>query len=64
MSELSDKDEKETLEKLIRDHWEYISEVLTRAGITEERKLEIGFHYRTSFAHGWRHSKEFFTGAV
>lgn len=55
--------EKQYISKLIEDHWNYIYNVLDTAGCDEERLKEIGFHYRTAFAHGWKHHKEYTNGA-
>ena len=44
-------------ETLIDQHWEYIGELLRVHG--EEELFEIvKFHYRTAFAHGWKHAVE------
>jgi len=48
--------EREHLNKLIDDHWNYIAGILQ---FTHSDAKEIGFHYRTAFAHGWKHHKEY-----
>jgi len=53
------------LDKLVNDHWKYISDVLMHSSNKSRDEIsEIGFHYRTAMIHGWRHSKEYFTGNV
>jgi hypothetical protein len=55
--------EKEFLDKLINDHWNYIEGVL-KASDTLGCKApshfkEIEYHYKTAFAHGWKHHQEY-----
>lgn len=54
--------DKEFLDKLIKDHWNYIEGVLDKAGTYPTALAEIEYHYKTAFSHGWRHAKEFYTG--
>jgi hypothetical protein len=51
--------EKETMNKLILDHWAYIEGVLVKTGKPIENIQEIGYHYKTAFAHGWKHHQEY-----
>ena len=39
-------------------HWNYIRDILMIHGVDKEIIYLIGFHYRTAFAHGWKHAKE------
>lgn len=56
--------DKEFLDKLIKDHWNYIEGVLDKAGTYPTALAEIEYHYKTAFSHGWRHAKEYYTGTV
>ncbi len=52
----------DNLTKLVDDHWKYI-EALLNAHWIEERVIQVvEFHYKAAFRHGWRHSKEHYTG--
>jgi hypothetical protein len=51
--------EKDFLNKLINDHWKYIEGVLDKAGTYESQLKEIEYHYKTAFAHGWKHHAEY-----
>ena len=53
-------EEKEFLEKLINDHWEYIKSLLVAHDEPEDVKTMIEFHYKTAFEHGWKHHKEWY----
>lgn len=46
------------LEKLIESHWNYVKELLTVSGESERHIKLIEFHYKTAFAHGWKHAIE------
>ena len=48
----------EKLKELINDHWKYVSEVLATAGVDDKMIYQIGMHYRTAFAHGYKHGME------
>ena len=61
--------EKEYLDKLVNDHWNYIEGVLYAAIQYDEateidvaRIEEIGFHYKTAFKHGYGHAREYHVG--
>lgn len=53
-------EEKEFLEKLINDHWEYIKALLVAHEEPESTINMIEFHYRTAFEHGWKHYREWY----
>lgn len=66
-SDSPDKSDKEHLDKLINDHWEYIEGVLYAAILHEEAKeeeveriREIEYHYKTSGKHFWKHACEYY----
>ena len=44
--------------ELIESHWDYISKLLQVHGEPNETIYKIGYHYKTAFAHGWKHAKE------
>ena len=57
MEELARSAEQQTLDELIDKHWEYIKSLLNAH---DERNIRaVEFHYRTAFAHGWKHHKEY-----
>ena len=58
MIEVERTEEQQYLDELIDNHWEYIKEFLNAHDEKEIRKIE--FHYRTAFAHGWKHHKEYY----
>ena len=45
-------------EKLVEDHWSYIRDLLKAHGINKELIKMCKFHYKTAFAHGYKHAKE------
>lgn len=45
-------------EELATDHWHYIKEILIHAGKEKQSIEEIGYHYITSFIHGYKHAIE------
>lgn len=44
--------------KLADDHWKYIEDLLLTHNPDINNLNEIGFHYRTAFAHGYKHGRE------
>ena len=52
--------EKEQLDLLglAQAHWEYVELVLREHGEAESVIKKCGFHYRTAFIHGHKHSEE------
>lgn len=54
---------KDHVKELIDAHWAYIEGVLS-PHMTIEHLNDIKYHYKTAFAHGWRHAKEYYTGSV
>jgi hypothetical protein len=48
----------DALKKLIDDHWNYIEEMLYIHGEESTTIDKIGYHYRTSFRHGFKHAME------
>lgn len=57
--------EKEYLDALVENHWNYIAGLLWAASqsITDEDRIaEIEYHYKTAFKHGWGHAREFHVG--
>jgi NTP pyrophosphatase (non-canonical NTP hydrolase) len=49
----------ETPEKMAELHWNYIKSLLVAHGFADDYSLNlIGFHYRTSFVHGFKHGVE------
>lgn len=48
-------------EKLAEDHWNYVQQVILEAkdmDLPDQHIIEIGFHYKTAFVHGYKHSQE------
>lgn len=46
------------IQKMIDDHWRYVQGVLLAHG-TELNEIELcEHHYKTAFAHGYKHAKE------
>lgn len=46
------------IQTMIDDHWRYVQSVLLAHG-TELKEIELcEHHYRTAFAHGYKHAKE------
>jgi hypothetical protein len=45
-------------DNLVNDHWDYIFQVLEAHGEEWETIEKVGFHYKTAFAHGWKHAME------
>ena len=45
------------VDRLIKDHWAYVKGVLERAG-TGSVMIEIEYHYKTAFWHGFKHGFE------
>lgn len=64
MQNVSKEVEKEHLNKLIDDHWDYIECVLLRSNpyISDIQMDEVRFHYKTSGRHFWGHCREFHLG--
>ena len=58
MIETERTEEQQCLDDLIDEHWKYIKELLVAHGEQNTRAIE--FHYRTAFAHGWKHHKEYY----
>lgn len=52
------KDKEKKLNDLIEAHWKYIAEILSTAGMNDTLLYQIGVHYRTAFAHGYKHGME------
>lgn len=50
--------EKFSLDKLIDDHWKYVEDMLRVHGTEEEAIDIVGFHYKTSGKHFWKHCCE------
>ncbi len=46
------------VEKTAEDHWNYVAGVLAAHGEDSEVIDKCGHHYRTAFAHGWKHAIE------
>lgn len=64
MQNVSKEVEKEYLNKLIDEHWNYIEGVLlaTNPYIAARELDEVRFHYKTSGKHFWGHCREFHKG--
>jgi 1,6-anhydro-N-acetylmuramate kinase len=45
--------------QLAADHWDYVKSILETHGEEPENIKVIGFHYRSSFQHGFKHGVEF-----
>ena len=45
-------------DKLAKEHWVYIEELLRTHREKQEVIEMISFHYQTAFIHGWKHAKE------
>jgi len=44
---------------LIEEHWKYIESLLRIHKKNNENDIKIiEFHYKTAFAHGWKHAVE------
>ena len=50
-------EEEKYLDVLIDKHWEYIKSLLNAHD--EKETIKVEFHYKTAFAHGWKHHKEY-----
>lgn len=48
----------ENAKKLSEDHWKYVKEILFIHGLDNEEIEMIGFHYKSSFIHGYKHGQE------
>lgn len=46
------------VERLAADHWLYVRNTLIAHGETAEILDKCGYHYRTAFAHGYKHGVE------
>lgn len=44
--------------ELAEAHWSYVEGVMRAHDLPEESIRECGFHYRSAFVHGWKHSAE------
>jgi hypothetical protein len=49
---------KECPQELIDDHWGYVASLLLNHGIEACEVSACEFHYKSAFAHGWKHDKE------
>ncbi len=58
MIELERTEEQQYLDDLIDKHWEYINSLLSAHDARDIKAIE--FHYRTAFAHGWKHHREYY----
>ncbi len=48
---------KETVEKLAKEHWDYIKELINVHILLDEETLAmLRFHYITAFIHGYKHA--------
>lgn len=57
--------EKEYLDKLVNDHWDYIEGVLENTPLMLEEDVKmIEYHYKTAFKHGYGHAREYHTGST
>ena len=52
--------EKERAKKLAAEHWGYVEGVILAAKyeVSDSAMKEIAYHYKTAFAHGYKHSVE------
>lgn len=46
------------VKELVDAHWKYVSSLLRTHGETEDMVTKIGFHYCSSFLHGFKHGVE------
>ncbi len=54
--------EKTYLDSLIEKHWQYVKSTLNAHGIQDLKRVE--HHYKTAFAHGWKHHKDYMAGSL
>lgn len=48
----------EKAKQLAQEHWNYLEQLLLTHNIPVEQINIIGFHYKTAFIHGYKHSQE------
>ncbi len=48
---------KEAVEKLAKEHWDYVKELINVHTLLDEETLAmLRFHYITAFIHGYKHA--------
>jgi len=47
--------------RLAEAHWEYVESVLRAHGEAEDVIAKCAHHYKTAFAHGWKHAEQALT---
>ena len=48
------------LDKLIKDHWDYVHDLLESHNVDPQIVTTIGYHYRSAFRHGFKHAQELY----
>jgi hypothetical protein len=58
------KAEKEYLDKLVDNHWNYIEGLLEVSGVIDVDIAMCEYHYKTSAKHFWSHAREYHKGST
>ena len=53
------REQEEKAKQIAKEHWEYLCKVLKTHNVDNRLIDIVGFHYKTSFIHGWKHSFEY-----